>query len=506
MSNEIKVFSREAFFIKKSLLKPAVIDAVNKKYTLMFYEEKACQKCEWLEDRHGPTCDNCPAFKGGVNLAKDVKIGTNTYLSLPAGDLAGIRSALPANTKLKVVSKHGLTKMKRPIRFTGELKPTQREAVDAIKSKKRGVVKAPPRSGKTVLSSAAACEIGRKTLIMAAQRDWLDGFYETFCGSDTQKPLTNARKDQVGFANTYEQFKKYDVCLATCQTFRSEKGKKLLRRIRDMFDVIIVDEVHMAAATQFATALSRLNAKYKIGLSGTPNRKDTKYVIAEKLIGPVIYDAKVKRLRPTIRLVRTKYKRHYKGNVHWTTMVSSLEKDPARLKLIAEWAWRDIKQGHMVLIPLSQVAPIKALAMAINRIAGKRVAHVFYGGVKKELRKDLIQRARTYKVRCLVGNTKLLSTGINIPRASMLYDVAMSSNKENCEQRVSRILTEWEDKPPPTLRIYLDDMNVRRRCLSNEWWQCIVPKFKPIVSDVDMAVLKAYMSTKDSAAVPAWEL
>ncbi|WP_440705518.1 hypothetical protein, partial [Klebsiella pneumoniae] len=78
------------------------------------------------------------------------------------------------------------------------LKDYQPAAVDAILKKKRGVLKAPPRSGKTVMGAAAVCRLGKKTIIMASQREWILGFQETFIGSDTQAALTNCRKTQIG--------------------------------------------------------------------------------------------------------------------------------------------------------------------------------------------------------------------------------------------------------------------------------------------------------------------
>lgn len=508
---ELRIVAREAFFIKKKCLKADDTNKLIDANTFFFFEEKACEPCEWYQDRLASetrlseACPNCAAFKGGVSLAKELKIGSNNYLSLPGGDRAGMEDILKGYD-LSYSSKRKVNPFKRPIKFTGTLKPFQEDAVEAITRKKYGVVKAPPRSGKTVLSSAAVCRIGMKTIILAAQREWLDGFYETFCGSKTQKALTNARPNQVGFAKKLADFEKYDVCLVTYQTFRSEKGRKLLAQIRDMFTVCVIDEIHMGAATNFAVCISRLNVRYRIGLSGTPSRKDMRYIISASLVGPIIYDAKVQRLRPTVRLVRTQYVRNYKGRVLWTTMVSSLEKDPKRLKLIAEWALKDAKDGHMVLIPMAQVTPIKALCLAINRLAGKRVAHPFYGSVPRNTRKKIIEDARNYKVRIIVGNTKLISTGINIPRASAIYDCSMSSNQENCEQRLSRILTPWDDKPPPLLRIFMDDMNVRRRCLNSEWWGTVSPKFKPIISDKDLVILKGYLSQKDSKAIAPWEM
>ncbi len=354
----------------------------------------------------------------------------------------------------------------------------------------------------TVIFSAACCKIGKKTMILASQREWLIGFRETFIGSKTQPALSNCKPSQIGFARKYEDFLKYDICLVTVQTFYSEAGQKLLQKIKSMFHMVGVDEIHTGAAPKYAKVLSELNCERKIGLSGTPNRKDGRFVIMRNLIGPNIYEAKVARLRPRVRLVRTEYSQTSKGQVLWTRLVSGLERNPKRLKLIAQWAIRDAKNGHMVLIPFSQVAPIKALVMAINKLAGKRIAYPFWGGLTgkgkdgRSLRDIYIEAARNYKIKILVGNIKLLSTGTNIPRASAIYEVALSSNLENVEQRVSRVLTPYDGKPEPIVRIFLDDMNVRRRCMQNEFWNAINPLFKPIISEVDMETLKGYFSNK----------
>jgi superfamily II DNA or RNA helicase len=507
----IKIYKREAFFIRKKDLKPSTLEKLELHNRHLFFEEKACANCEWHEERLADAsglsekCEDCPAYKGGVNLCKAVTFKKVPYISLPFGDRKNMERIIGKEVVYK--SKHNVEAFSRKMKFTGELRGHQREAVDCIKKTKQGIIKAPPRSGKTVLSTAAVCEIGKKTLILASQREWLDGFHETFCGSSTQKPLTNAKKSQVGFAKTLADFKKYDVCLTTVQTFNSEKGQKLLAKIRDMFTVLVVDEVRLGAANKFAIAISRLNVKYKIGLDGTPNRKDGRFVIIDALIGKVIYEAKVKRLRPTVRLVRTQYRRVIgRAQPQWVSLVSHLEKDPARLKLIAKWAIKDAKDGHMVLIPFARVTVIKALCKAINIMSGKKMAKPFFGGLKKDVRKQLIQDARNYKVRIIVGNIKLLSTGLNIPRASALYEVTMSSNKENAEQRVSRILTPWDDKPPPLLRIFLDDLSIRKRCLANEWWSTISPKFRPIITDKDLIILKGYLAEKQKAEHASWEL
>jgi superfamily II DNA or RNA helicase len=498
------VNAREAFFIRKDSLPIKVRKGLLEKYKFLFFEEKACAKCEFHEERlASPThivegvCDNCAAFKGGAELASIVTVGDNSYLRTPIGDQSGLQKILTNNgIGFNVKERYPSKRFSQRIKFTGTLKDYQPEAVTAIIEKERGVLRAPPRSGKTIMAAAAICKIGRKTMIMASQREWLLGFKETFIGSKTQKALTDCSKDKIGIAKTYADFLKYDICLVTTQTFWSEGGQRLLRKLRDMFECLFVDEIHTGAAPKYAIVISSINSRYKIGLSGTPSRKDGRYVLMRNLMGALVADIKVERLKPHVRLVRTSYVKTYKGNVPWTRMISSLEKDPKRLKLIAQWAVKDALAGHMVLIPFSQITPIKALVMAINRIAGKELAFPFYGGLKKDVRDSYIQAARRYKAKILVCNTKMISTGTNIPRASCLYDVTMSSNLENCEQRTSRILTPWDDKPTPILRIFLDDSNVRRNCLRNEIFNCLKPKFRPVISDRDNEVLKGYFANK----------
>lgn len=358
-------------------------------------------------------------------------------------------------------------------------------------------------SHNTVQFAAAITKIGKKTIILASQREWLKGFQETFIGSETQIALTNCKPSQIGFARKYEDFLKYDICLVTVQTFYSKAGQKLLEKIRDMFPVLGVDEIDTGAAPKYATVIASLNCQWKIGLTGTPSRKDGRFSIMRGLIGPNIYEATVERLRPHIRLVRTAYKPNYKGQVHWTRMVSAMEKNPQRLKLIAQWAVKDVNDGHMVLIPLSQVTPVKALVMAINKIAGKKIAYPFWGGLagKKDskgrlLRDVYINAARNYKIKVLVGTNQLIKRGTNIPRASAIYETYLSSNKENAEQRISRILTPWDDKPPPILRMFMDDFQVRKRCFAMEWYQVIKPVFKPVLSEQDRITFEQYLKSK----------
>lgn len=524
MQQPIKIYKREALYINKRHFKKEQLDKLKEDYTFRFYEEKACKDCEYLEDRHCDICDNCAAYKGGTQLLKQVSINGNKMVSFPAGKPKQLISRLKkyrVGLKFKGVSKlpnPEKVKAKRKIKFLGELYDYQPEAVQACIDRKRGILKAPPRSGKTVMGTYLITELNGRALIVASQRDWLVGFYETFCGSATQKPLTDARgsgvttkeinasrrsgeRFDIGFCNTLEDFKRHDICLATVQTFQSPAGRKLLQKIRSRFKICMIDEVHYGAAPQFAKFISTMNVEYLIGLTGTDSRKDMRFVLMRELIGENVYEVKKEMLQPHVRLTRTKYKYLSKARqFNWVNFVTNLENDKARLKLIAETALRDVKDKHMVLIPLARVKAAKTLVDMINNLAGETIAVQFTGSIKKELRDKYIQDARNYKIKVMVGQAKILSTGINIPRASAIYEVTPSSNLENATQRIARILTPYEGKPTPILRFFLDDNNVRRNCYKNEWWKLIRPKFKPIIREKDAIIWNEYLKDTKSKA------
>lgn len=500
----MKVFARERYYVKADQLKAKTVKSIIDHYTFHFFEERACAKCEWNELRaeYGlpGECEACAAYKGSSILAQKVMVKGNRYLATPLGDYQGLCKLITKSEKqdLQLVEKHKIHKIK-PIGLTSDLRDYQEEAVSSCIKGEKGVLEAPPRSGKTVMLTAIISRLAVKSLIIASQRDWLVGFYETFVGSKTQKGFTDLDPSRIGFCKKLSDFEKYDICLATVQTFHSEGGQKLLRTLRDKFTLVGIDEVHTSSANRYIQEISRFNCKYKIGLTGTPDRKDGKYPLTAAVVGPILYQAKVERLKPAIRLVRTKYNKVMKSGV-WAFMVRNMENDKARQKLIAEWAIRDMESGHIVLIPFTQVKPILSMVKLINEMAGSEVAYPFYGGLKKNVRDQTIEDTRKRKIKILVGNMRLLGTGINIPSASCLYHSTLSSNIPQCEQRVSRILTPCEDKAQPILRLFLDNTSISRACLNNEWWNCIRPVFKPIISDKDNQTLTSWLKERNSSS------
>lgn len=501
----VKAYLKDGIYIPIKFVEEAHMDRVEKRYERHIYlKEQVCEKCEYFGDRPSDICEGCPNYKGLYRLHKTVEFKGRECLRLPYGDRAGVKKIFGDN--LKIVDLTPETPMRRAFKLTVPLKPDQVPAVAKMLKVRSGVLKSPPRSGKTVMAAAVIAKMGLKTIVLASQQDWLDNFLETFIGSDTQSAMTNASPKRVGMAKKLEDFEKYDVCLTTYQTFLSPKGRKLLKKIRSMFSVLVLDEVQFSAALEFSRVLGTFNARYKFGLSGTPERKDTLEWVTYKLMGEIFYENKVKRLRPRIECVVPPFVGKLPQS--WTYAINRLEKHPERLKFIAQQAVKDIKAGHTILIPMQRIPVVKALTQAINILMDKNVAAAFHGGTPKSQRvrgnrKELIDKMRNGKLKCFVGQTRLLSTGINIPRASMLYQCTPSSNLPKADQRFSRVLTPMDGKQQPVFKYFLDDIDLIRSCMRAEHFGCVWPTFRPMIDQRNKIKLDDYFRNRKGKRGPA---
>lgn len=353
-------------------------------------------------------------------------------------------------------------------------------------------------SHNTLIATAAAIKIGLRTLIIAHQRDWLIQFQETFLGSSTQEGFTDMDPSRIGFPKKLKDFKLFDVSLCTFQQFMSKGGKENLEKIKDIFPTLIIDEVHQTPAVQTARVLSRFNTRYTIGLTGTPDRKTGDYVVTEDLVGPVIYKSKIANLKPTVDVVFPpgKYEMKGMGNAGFAFLISKLENNTPRRNFLVKEIIKRAEQGHLVLCPMTRVNSVLNYVRDINEIMGPGYALPFYGGLTKERRVSTITDARQYKCKVIIGNINLLQTGLNIPRASCLFEPGLNSNIPKAIQRYARILTPMDDKPEPTIVFTLDDCDIMRGCRRNEYWNALVPNFAPIVNKENQIALNEYFAKK----------
>lgn len=503
--NEIKVFQAEANMIPiKSVSEDFVQDAIEK-YKFVLYTEKTCAKCPLLEQRHSEPCDACEAYLGTRQLSKIVTKGKNQYLSIPLGGTKRFENLLASHDYTPdYIGKHADgAPFVRPLSFVREAREWQTEALAVCLERKRGIVESPPRSGKTILGVLLAAAVGKKTLIIASQREWLSQFMYSFIGKEDEPAFTNLNPKRIGFCKTVEDFDSKEICLATFQQFMNPSGRLVQAEIHKKFNLVLVDECHGVGALETSRVLAKFNCEYLIGLSGTPQRKNTSEEIFFKLlIGPILYRSKVEMLQPTLELLKTNVSidvnKNDRSRAAYTRFVGKLEIEKTRVKLIVARVVKAVNEGHSVMIPLARAKSVDVYVKALNNHFPEAWAVPFTGQLHAKIRAKNLADIKSGEAKVVVGNIALLSTGLNIPRLSMLIDrVTITSNIPKAIQRIARILTPMEGKTPPRLVIVQDDSNMQRNTTKNEYNNAIKPRFNPRMTKSTHDELMAWFKKKD---------
>lgn len=313
----------------------------------------------------------------------------------------------------------------------------------------------------TVMGTGVIIEKQLKTLILAHQTDLCQQFCNETINDPTEKLFNGAtlKKPVAKICKKFEDFRDTPIAIATYQTFLSKNGQKLLNKIKDMFGLVLIDEVHRTPAERYAQVISHFSASHIYGLTATFDRKDGKIIMARLMIGDIAHKVKANSLAPTI--AGTIYRKVLPPSKSvpktWNGMMSLLFNDAKRNALIARKALHYVKRGHTVLIPITQHKHAENIALEIRKQSGNPdIVFQFTGRIpanKRQWARDEMNNNK--KIRIVIAQRSML-TGVNIPRWSCIFTCVPISNEPNYTQEVFRVCTPMEGKQTPEIHYILD--------------------------------------------------
>lgn len=328
--------------------------------------------------------------------------------------------------------------------FKYTLRPSQQAVFDELED--NCIINAWVSWGKTFTGLAIAGKLGQKTLIVthtvALRNQWakeVEKVYGIIPGIIGSGSFDTSSCIVVG--NTQTLYRNID-------------------RIRKEFGTIILDEMHHVSSPTFSKIIDASHARYKIGLSGTIERKDGKHVVFRDYFGQKIFKPPAENFMvPSIDIVKSDVRFLDGARMPWANRVNVLVNNDEYRHLVAMLAAAYAAKGHKVLVVSDRVQFLKHCA----ELVGSKSICVT-GEVPHEEREKLIDEVKYGDKNVLFGTQSIFSEGISVNNLSCLILGTPINNEPLLTQLVGRVIRDHKDKKPPiVVDIHLKGNTARKQ-------------------------------------------
>ncbi len=327
------------------------------------------------------------------------------------------------------------------------------------------IAKAGVGKGKTVMSLEVARRMGLVPLILVDQEflknQWIERAMEFYATDE----------DDIGIIQGPTcDYENKTVVIGMIQSLYQ---KQYPAEVYEHFGLVILDEVHTVGAPQFSKVLSQFGARYRLGVSATPNRPDALNKVLRAHLGPVRVELESEHEASQVRIIE------YDDNpASWYATITKKEgrfitevsEDTDRNLMIAEVIHRMWKKGRHMLIIGGRIMQLEGLiemvvAMGVDRddcglVTGSESVwrynkdpnpnlppegwdgKVLYTPVKlgvssKTVRKTELELRKNTK-QLIFSTYGMFMKGVDVPRLDSGIDVTPRSRSQQVHGRILR--------------------------------------------------------------------
>ena len=322
--------------------------------------------------------------------------------------------------------------------FKFKLRPSQQDVYDNCTD--NCIIRANPSWGKTFMGVALATKIKNKTLVVVHTKfllhQWVDEIKKTL---DIDAGIIGDGKDNT----------EGPITIALIQSLRNR-----ILNLSSTFGTIIVDECHHVPASVFKGIVDKFKARYKIGLTATPWRKDGRHVMLYDYFGgkeAEFVPPDENSIMPSIIMLETDIPFSAKSSDPWPTRVSELYARHDWMELIINVSEIYAKNGYLVLTVSDRVEFLTTCAEVLEN-------SLLVVGATED--RDILKSGKNP----IFGSNKIFSEGVNVPPLSCLVLGMCINNRTLLEQLIGRISRIHEGKKDPIVI----DIKLRGKTAKNQ--------------------------------------
>lgn len=389
-----------------------------------FYKAQAMRMSVWNKPRVIGCAENYPQ-----------------HIALPRGCLDAALSLLHDNAIACELKDERFSGTPLDVAFVGTLRSDQETAVAAMLQHDAGVLCAPTAFGKTVTAAAMIARRGVNALVLVHRTELLKQWQERL------QAFLGVGKEGVGTIGGGKARPTGRIDIAVMQSL-SRQGK--VNPLVEEYGQVIVDECHHVGAVSFDVILKRARAKYVLGLTATPIRRDGQQPIIFMQCGPIRHTAAKPAGTPQdLEVVpRSRFARiDLPSEAGIQDVFRHLANDQDRTNAIAKEIQGAFAQGGKVLVLTERTEHLNAIRAALDR--HETTPFVLHGRIPKKQRGALIAQLGALPPdapRIILATGKLVGEGFDHPPLDTLILAMPVSWKGTLQQYAGRLHREHESK------------------------------------------------------------
>ncbi|MCK4248835.1 MAG: DEAD/DEAH box helicase [Candidatus Omnitrophica bacterium] len=375
------------------------------------------------------------------------------YLALPRGCLEDISALFDEyGVEIKIKNEQTIGK-KVNFKFCGSLSFEQKIAAAEMLKHNIGILVAPPASGKTVIATHVISKRKRSTLILVHRKLLMEQWrmrLASFLNIDLKNiGQIGGGKDKANGV--------LDVGM-----IQSLQTKGVVDDRIASYGFVISDECHHISPVSFERVILEVKAKYVMGLTATPYRRDGHQPIIWMQCGPIRYKASQKDMKKHIlhyiviaKETGFKYEWTENSNIYdlWPDLINNEKRNTLIINDIIE----TIEEQRFPLILTERRAHLDLLADKLKDKINHLV--ILHGGITPKKRKQILEELEhcpADESKAILATGTYIGEGFDDPRLDTLFITMPISFKGKVVQYAGRLHRKYSGKQDVRIYDYID--------------------------------------------------
>lgn len=340
------------------------------------------------------------------------------------------------------------------VKFGGALRTDQSAAVAAMLEHDIGVLSAPTAFGKTVVAAEMIARRTTNTLVLVHRTELMKQWQERL------QTFLQVGKDIVGTIGGGKSRPSGKIDIAVMQSL-ARQGE--ISDLVENYGHIVIDECHHISAFSFESILKRVRAKFVLGLTATPIRRDGQHPIIFMQCGPIRHRAmspegSPKELAVLPRLIAARVDAPLETEIQ--AIFLRVANDAGRTEMIAADIAANYDEGRKVLVLTERTDHIQSIKAALP----VRIDKLFTleGRMTKKRRESVINELDALPPetpRVLIATGRLVGEGFDHAALDTLILAMPISWRGTLQQYAGRLHREHSTKSDVRIIDYVDAGN-----------------------------------------------